>query len=303
VDANIAEWLTFRSSFALNHSNSFQDQFTPIFDAVGGSSTEANIQNQRNVHTMLLFTQQLTFDQTFDRHHLNVVAVYEYEDRDNFNEQSSGNQDTNVLRTLAGAANIGHQTIRSETRMLSFVGRLSYGYDERYLVNLAFRRDGLSIWAPGNKWANFPSASLAWRIDRESFMRDQHLFSELKIRGGYGVTGLNGLLIGNSYPWQVALQASGATYPRSCRTEDAQRLNGSGSPRYRAPLRAGMQHRRGSRLAAADLLHPDPGRLRRNPVKSGRKAVCNSIVPWNPAPNGPSPRAGRRNICTGRVRT
>src|SRR5699024_4189938 len=119
----------------------------------------------------------------------------------------------NEIETLAGATNVSHETTESENLLLSYVGRLNYNYDEKYLLSLAIRRDGLSIWAPGNKWANFPSGSIGWRIDRENFMRDQDLFSELKIRGGYGITGLNGLLIGNNYPWQVRLQANGATYP------------------------------------------------------------------------------------------
>lgn len=213
LDAGLTPWLNFRSTFGLNYTNFFGDQFSPIYNSVGNSASVATINNLRNVNTTLLFTQQLTFDQNFDRHNVNVVAVYEQEDRDNFNETSSGNQSTNSLKTLSGATNVNHETVRSETRLLSFVGRFSYDYDEKYLANFTFRRDGLSIWAPGNKWANFPSGSIGWRIDREAFMRDQNLVSELKIRGGYGITGLNGLLIGDNYPWQVALRASDATYP------------------------------------------------------------------------------------------
>ncbi|SHE37719.1 TonB-linked outer membrane protein, SusC/RagA family [Fodinibius roseus] len=214
LDMDIAPWLNFRSTFGVNYSNGFIDEFDPIYDSKGNSSNTAIINNERNVNTTLLFTQQLTYNQTFlDKHHLNVVAVYEQEERDNFNEISSGNHSTNSLRTLAGATNVAHETIESESRLLSFIGRLSYEYDDKYLLNLAMRRDGLSIWAPGNKWANFPSGSVGWRVDQEGFMKDQSLISELKIRGGYGVTGLNASLIGDNYPWQVSLQANAATYP------------------------------------------------------------------------------------------
>jgi TonB-linked SusC/RagA family outer membrane protein len=214
MDMDLAPWLNFRSTFGVNYTNSFLDAFNPIYDSKGNSSSVATIENERNVNTTLLFSQQLTYDQTFlDKHHLNVVAVYEQEERDNFNEISSGNQSSNTLKTLAGATNVAHETFRSESRLLSFVGRLSYEYDDKYLLNLAMRRDGLSIWPPGNKWANFPSGSVGWRIDQENFMQEQNVISELKIRGGYGITGLNGQLIGDSYPWQVALQANDATYP------------------------------------------------------------------------------------------
>ncbi|HLR33092.1 MAG TPA: SusC/RagA family TonB-linked outer membrane protein, partial [Fodinibius sp.] len=213
IDAEITDWLHFRSTFGLDYFQNFQHQFSPIFDDKGRSATVATIDNIRDTHTTLLFTQQLTLDKTFGKHHINAVAVYEQQGTNSLNETSSGNQATNEIETLAGATNVSHETTESENLLISYVGRLNYDYDEKYLVSLAIRRDGLSIWAPGNKWANFPSGSIGWRIDRENFMRDQDLFSELKIRGGYGITGLNGLLIGNNYPWQVRLQANGATYP------------------------------------------------------------------------------------------
>lgn len=213
LNVDLVPWLNFRSSFGLDHMDGFQHQFAPIYNSVGNSNSVATITDERNRNTTLLFTQQLTVDQTIDNHHFNVVGVYEYQDAKNFNETASGNQATNELETLAGATNVANQTSKNQARLISFVGRLTYDYDEKYLFNFAIRRDGLSIWAPGNKWANFPSGSVGWRIDREAFMQNQSLISELKLRGGYGITGLNGLLIGDSYPWQVRIQGSAATYP------------------------------------------------------------------------------------------
>jgi len=80
----------------------------------------------------------------------------------------------------------------------------------------------LSLWAPGNKFANFPSASIGWRVDQESFMRNAKYISELKVRAGYGETGLNGIGIfgklpnsqlANDYPWQAVVSQNGAIYP------------------------------------------------------------------------------------------
>jgi len=214
LDADLTPWLNFRSTFGMDYARNFQHQFNPIYDSKGvSSSSVASITNTNTRSTVKLYTQQLTFDKTFEMHHVKAVAVYEQQENDNFSGTASGDQATNSIETLTGATNVSDQTTESKARLISYVGRINYDYDGKYLLNLAVRRDGLSIWAPGHKWATFPSASVGWRIDKERFMQNQSLISELKIRGGYGVTGLNGLLIGNYYPWQVSLQANGATYP------------------------------------------------------------------------------------------
>ncbi len=80
---------------------------------------------------------------------------------------------------------------------MSFLGRVNYDFKGKYLLSGAIRRDGLSVWAPGKKWATFPSGSIGWRIDQEDFMQKSNKISELKLRAGYGVTGLNGQVLGN----------------------------------------------------------------------------------------------------------
>ena len=95
---------------------------------------------------------------------------------------------------------------------MSFLGRVNYDFRDKYLFSAAVRRDGLSVWAPGKKWATFPSASVGWRIDQEDFMTGSTKISELKLRAGYGVTGLNGLVLGNT-PWQVSVNSNSAYYP------------------------------------------------------------------------------------------
>jgi TonB-dependent starch-binding outer membrane protein SusC len=89
---------------------------------------------------------------------------------------------------------------------------VNYDYKGKYLLSGAIRRDGLSVWAPGKKWANFPSGSVGWKIDEESFMKDQTLISALKLRAGYGITGINGVLLGNT-PWLVNVSANSSSYP------------------------------------------------------------------------------------------
>ena len=77
----------------------------------------------------------------------------------------------------------------STLRMISFFGRVNYSYASKYLLQATVRRDGSSAFGRNNRWATFPSASLAWRLSEESFINDLNIFSDLKLRAGYGVSG------------------------------------------------------------------------------------------------------------------
>ncbi|RZK68219.1 MAG: SusC/RagA family TonB-linked outer membrane protein, partial [Pedobacter sp.] len=79
----------------------------------------------------------------------------------------------------------------SENKLLSFLGRANYNYRYKYYVTASFRADGSSKFFPGNRWGYFPSASLAWRMDREEFMKSLSFISDSKIRLSYGETGNN----------------------------------------------------------------------------------------------------------------
>jgi iron complex outermembrane receptor protein len=76
-----------------------------------------------------------------------------------------------------------------ENRLISFFGRVNYSYDERFLLTVNLRRDGSTRFGPNNKWGTFPSAAIGWRIANETFMQNQNIFSDLKLRAGYGITG------------------------------------------------------------------------------------------------------------------
>ena len=113
---------------------------------------------------------------------------------------------------MNNATNVSVQTLVGENNLNSYLGRINYDFKGRYLLSGAVRRDGLSVWAPGKKWATFPSGSVGWRIDQEEFMKSMPKISELKIRAGYGITGINGVLLGNT-PWQVSVASNSAYYP------------------------------------------------------------------------------------------
>ncbi len=101
----------------------------------------------------------------------------------------------------------------TESYIVSFFGRLNYSLMNKYLLTFTLRNDGSSRFSPDNQWGLFPSVALAWRLHNESFMKGQELFSDLKLRLGYGVTGQQSLGQGD-YPWMARYSYSqaGANY-------------------------------------------------------------------------------------------
>jgi TonB-dependent starch-binding outer membrane protein SusC len=216
LDINFTKWLKFKSSIGIDYANGLFYRFQPIFNdngkINGSSATQATITNNRNISTVLLYTEQLNFDKRFDEHHLSATAVFESQNQKTKAENGSGNQPSNDLRVLNNALNQSVSTTIGENFLVSLLGRVNYDYKGKYLISGAIRRDGLSVWAPGKKWGNFPSGSVGWKVDEESFMKDQTLISALKLRAGYGVTGINGVLLGNT-PWLVNVSANSSSYP------------------------------------------------------------------------------------------
>ena len=73
--------------------------------------------------------------------------------------------------------------------LISYYGRVNYSYDSRYMLTATVRRDGTSRFNKDNRWGTFPSVALGWRMTEESFLRDNKVLSNLKLRASYGITG------------------------------------------------------------------------------------------------------------------
>jgi len=101
----------------------------------------------------------------------------------------------------------------TESYLVSFFGRVNYTFKNKYLLTATIRDDGSSRFAKGNQWGLFPSAAFAWKIKEESFLKNSGVFSDLKLRLGWGITGQQD--IGNDYPAQANYIKSlaGAYYP------------------------------------------------------------------------------------------
>lgn len=137
-------------------------------------------------------TNNLNYDVKIGDHSINAVAVLEtqqYTNRD-FTASASG-----LRFPQLGYDNIGLNaaaTVASsyqKSTILSLLGRVNYGYKDKYLVTAAIRRDGSSRFATGNKYSVFPSMALGWRLSEEEFIKKLNVFSNLKLRGSWGMTG------------------------------------------------------------------------------------------------------------------
>lgn len=102
---------------------------------------------------------------------------------------------------------------RTENQLVSFFGRFNYTLSDRYLFTATLRNDGSSRFNKDNRWGLFPALALAWRINEEGFMKEQSLFSDLKLRLGYGITGQQNLA-DNDYFYMARYKYSeaGANY-------------------------------------------------------------------------------------------
>jgi TonB-linked SusC/RagA family outer membrane protein len=153
-----------------------------------------------------LTEQSATYDRTFGDHHLQLLGAFSAQAQrqigGNFNGTNFPNDD---ISTLNAAALITGSTDAQRWGLISYVSRLNYDFaDGKYLASAAIRRDGSSRFAPQNRWGVFPSASVGWRLNEESFLKSVSWLNDLKLRVAYGQTGNNDL--GNySYVGQVGI--------------------------------------------------------------------------------------------------
>ena len=123
---------------------------------------------------------------------LNLTAVQSYEHQISSSLGFGSNTvpvDSFWWNMIADGVNASMTRSVSEYYLLSFLGRAQFSYKGRYLMNLAMRRDGSSRFGRNNKWGNFPSVSVAWRVSQEPWMKNVGWVSNLKLRASYGLVG------------------------------------------------------------------------------------------------------------------
>lgn len=184
--------LKFKSSVSIDrvyyHNTSFLD---PIKTEYGRSQYGSATEN-RSLSTIMVFDNILTYDKSIKKHNFNLMAgASGTTSKWSQTYQTVSHFLNGDIKTLNAGNKVeqGNGTTASEWAIMSYVGRLSYNFDSKYLLTANFRADGSSKLAPGNRWGYFPSVSAAWRMSSEKFMNDIKWINDLKIRGGWGQTG------------------------------------------------------------------------------------------------------------------
>lgn len=214
VEYEFIKGLTYKANLGIDYTFSSNRSFNPRYGELSQypgdqpintdsiPDAEANKINDAN----LLMENTLTYvTQIAEKHSLTAMAGYTAQrfDQDR-SDASSNNHMLNELTTVAAGSldgRSGSQTLSTKT-YVSYIGRLMYNFDSRYYLTANFRRDGSSVFGSNEKYANFPSFSAAWRISSESFMSQfQNIISDLKIRGSWGQSGVDGSIpSGVEYP-------------------------------------------------------------------------------------------------------
>nr|WP_294924978.1 TonB-dependent receptor [uncultured Flavobacterium sp.] len=170
---------------------------TLINFGVNGSALRNNYENTNNI-----IESFLTWDKALGSHKLKAVLGYSWQENTlgdgfqatatNFPVDNVGYNNlalSNYTSVNGYVVNFGDSRAYQKTRLIGEFARLNYNYEDKYLLQGTIRRDGGSVFGENNRWGYFPSVGAAWRVDKEGFMKDQQLFSDLKFRASYGVTG------------------------------------------------------------------------------------------------------------------
>ena len=144
------------------------------------------------VENLLNFNMDLTKD-----FRLSATAGITYDEYHFLTENVSGNTFSIYDLRTKGLSNAGKvdvkQPIQKDYQLLSYLGRVNLSAYDKYLLTASLRADGSSKFKKGNRWAYFPSFSLAWRMEQEAYMKSIDWLSQLKVRVGYGETGNQGI--------------------------------------------------------------------------------------------------------------
>ena len=130
-----------------------------------------------------------------DRHNMTIMAGQEFVTRwtRSFKASASNfpNDEIGLGDISLGLPGIPESSQNYDDNLLSFFGRVNYGFADKYLFTASVRADGSSKFGKNNKWGYFPAVSGAWRLSEEEFIKNLDIFSDLKLRAGYGMAGNN----------------------------------------------------------------------------------------------------------------
>lgn len=210
---DILKGLQFKSTFGIDLSNNHWDYFLDPKSTSDGRGTKGRVEESYSRNIEWLFENILTYDFSLKKHNFSLMggatqqhaqyngawlAGFDLADSyPNIHSISAANQ---IDKDACGSS-------ASAWSLASFLARIAYNYDSKYLLTMNFRADGSSRFAPGHRWGYFPSASAGWRVSSEKFMEPlKNVIDDMKLRIGWGMNG-NQSGIGN-YSYLASMSAS-----------------------------------------------------------------------------------------------
>lgn len=191
VELEPIKGLTFRSSLSASAFSSRRGEYRGP-DTKNRINRLASALYQTNLNSSYTWDNILNYKVTSGTHNINLTAAQSalqerFESSGIQVENLAYNSSFYAVNTAALINSVTSNLV--ERSIMSFMGRVNYGYNDKYLLTLTGRYDGSSVLAEGNKWAFFPSIAGAWRAIEEPFVKSLNLFSDLKLRLSYGEVG------------------------------------------------------------------------------------------------------------------
>ena len=193
LDYAIIDGLTFRTSFGADlqgtKSNSYAARLSLAGSSLGGTASVGTAQSVGWLNENTLnYTRQLA-----PKHNLNALLGYTIQGLAAENAVANANTFTNdfaLYNNLGAGSTLAAPTSgASDWRLISYLARINYGFDDRFLLTLTGRRDGSSRFGTNQKFGFFPSGALAWKMANEAWMKNLNAISDVKLRLSYGLSG------------------------------------------------------------------------------------------------------------------
>ncbi|QIY92054.1 SusC/RagA family TonB-linked outer membrane protein [Chryseobacterium gallinarum] len=194
VEVALAKDLKFRSNFSQTFKIGNTKEFTSRVLEIGKIFDTNNLEYQSNTLSTSLAEQLLTYRFTANKHNFDFLAGFTFQKttEDGFRAKAFDfRSEAEAFRYLQNAADTNKEVYSYKYRqsLISYLARVNYDYAGKYIVSLLGRRDGSSLVAKQNRFANYYSISGGWVVSRENFMNNIAWLSNLKLRGSYGILG------------------------------------------------------------------------------------------------------------------
>jgi len=227
----ILDGLQFKTSINVNMDYTINREFQPS-TILGGTSPAASASGSYYTSNFISWLSEntLTYKKTIaEKHNIEAFVGYTSQKVHNENSNITGSQfpDDNIQWLNVAATRIGNVGINNgvnDFTLLSYIGRINYDFDNKYLLSVAFRRDGSSKFGSNNKYGNFPSVSAGWVASDENFLKGVKDLSFLKLRASYGKVGNNNI---GDYTYLAGVQQTNYSFNNSLASGSS--LNGIGN--------------------------------------------------------------------------